>query len=201
MIWILDAVDNYMEPIGRLTETILHLLASYPGIKYSVFIHKVDSLSEDYREDTVRDITQRITDDLFDAGAENPPISYHSTSIYDSSIFEAFSRVMQSLVPKLATFEATLNLIKHQCKFEKVFLFDVWSKIYIASDTSPVTLKSYDLCAAFIDAIVDSSEIYGYKRKLSKEGERKEAELQKEGAESFVNGFQGHSMYLREIDR
>ena len=201
MIWILDAVDNYMEPIGRLTETILHLQQSYPDIRYAVFIHKVDSLSEDYREDTIRDVIQRVTDDLFDAGMENPDISYHSTSIYDSSIFQAFSKVMQALVPQLPTFEALLDQMKALCHFEKVYLFDVWSKIYIASDTLPVDLKSYDLCSSFIDVIVDCSEIYGYKRDATEVEEQQIAQLQEQGAEATVSGFSGYCMYLREIDR
>ena len=200
MIWILDAGDNYAEPIGQLTETVLHLRQSYPNIKFAVFIHKVDSLAEDYREDTIRDVVQRITDDLFDAGMDNPPISYHSTSIYDSSIFEAFSKVMQALVPGLSLFEGILDQMKGAVHFEKVYLFDVWSKIYVAADTSLIDRKAYDLCSAFIDMIVDASEIYGYKRSTTVEDENKVAQLQGEGAEAMVK-FEGNTVYLREIDR
>lgn len=202
MIWILDAIDNYMEPIGRLTETILHLQHSYPDIKYSVFIHKVDSLSEDFREETTRDIIQRITDDLFDNGMENPAISYHSTSIYDCSIYEAFSKVMQALVPELPTFEALLGIIRTQCRFEKVYLFDVWSKIYIASDSEPPDLKAYEICSSFIDLIVDNSEIYGYERVGDAKEEEQARKLQKQGAEALVANFgEDNTLYLREIDR
>lgn len=201
MIWVLDAGDNYMEPIGRLTETIVHLQHSYPTIKYSVFIHKIDSLTEDFREDTVRDITQRITDDLFDAGLENPAISYHSTSIYEPSIFEAFSKVMQSLVPQLPAFEALLNTIMSSCRFEKVYLFDVISKIYIASDTTPVDYKSYELCSDFINIIVDLSEVYGWAREGEDQDAQKIIDAESQGAESFVSNIKGYCLYLREINR
>lgn len=201
MIWVLDAVDNYMEPIGRLTETILHLQHSYPDIKYSVFIHKIDSLTEDFRDDTIRDITQRITDDLFDAGLENPPISYHSTSIYEPSIFEAFSKVMQGLVPQLPAFEALLNTTMASCRFEKVYLFDVISKIYIASDTTPVDFRSYELCSDFINIIVDLSEVYGWHREWSQEEEKAIRVLEAQGAESYVSNIKGYSLYLREINK
>ena len=199
MIWVLDAVDNYMEPVGRLTETILHLQQSYPDIKYTVFIHKIDSLTEDFRDDTVRDITQRITDDLFDAGLENPPISYYGTSIYDHTIFEAFSRVMQGLVPQLPTFEALLNTISANCRFEKVYLFDVFSKVYIASDTTPFSSKAYELCSDYIDIIVDLSEVYGWIR--DKDGGERETDMADQSAESFVCNIKGFHLYLREINR
>ena len=197
MVWVLDAVDNYIEPIGRLTDIILHLQQSYPHIKYTVFIHKIDSLTEDIREETIRDVVQRISDELFDAGIENPPINYYGTSIFDHTIFEGLSRVMQGLVPQLPTFEALLNTVRASCQFEKVYLFDIYSKIYIASDTSPSDVAAYELCSDYIDLIVDLSEIYGWKR--SKEpGARQLPETQ--FAESQVGNMKGCHLYLREMN-
>ena len=201
MIWVLDSQDNYMEPIGRLTETVLHLQQSFPEIKYSVFIHKTDSLTDDFRADTVRDIIQRISDDLFDAGLENPPVSFYPTSIYDHSIFEAFSKVIQGLVPQLPTFEALLDTISASCRFEKVYLFDVLSKIYIASDTTPVDMAAYELCSDFIDVIVDLSEVYGWDRERDEDRKNdRERDIARQSAESFVSSVRGYNLYLREIN-
>lgn len=44
----------------------------------------------------------------------------------------------------------------------KAFLFDVISKIYIATDRSPVDIPSYEICSDFIDVVIDVSDIYGY---------------------------------------
>jgi hypothetical protein len=44
---------------------------------------------------------------------------------------------------------------------EKVFLFDVLSKIYVATDSSPVDIQTYELCCDMIDVVVDVSCIYG----------------------------------------
>lgn len=44
---------------------------------------------------------------------------------------------------------------------EKAFLFDVVSKIYIATDSNPVDIQSYELCSDMIDVVVDVSCIYG----------------------------------------
>lgn len=206
MIWVLDAQDNYMEAIGRLTETILHLQQSYAEIKYSVFIHKTDSLTDDFRQDTVQEILQRIQDDLYDAGLENPPIAFYPTSIYDHSIFEAFSKVIQGLVPQLPTFEALLNTIAASCGFEKVYLFDVLSKIYIASDTKPVHLQAYELCSDFVDVIVDLSEVYGWDRETrdddndNDKASSRAKDIGAQNAESFVGNIKGYNLYLREIN-
>lgn len=164
LIWVIDAQDEYLEAINRLNETILNLQPSYPNINIEVFIHKVDGLSDDYKLDIQRDIMQRIQDELSDHGFENAPINFHLTSIYNHSIFEAFSKVIQKLIPHLPTLEALLNDLCRSCRFEKAYLFDVLSKIYVATDSSPVDMPSYEICSDYIDVIVDVSEIYGWQR-------------------------------------
>jgi len=207
MVWVLDAQDDYIDSVARLTETIVQLQQSYPDIKYSVFIHKVDSLSSDFLEDTVRDIIQRIMDDLNDAGLENPPVSFYSTSVYDDSIFEALSKVLQLLNPQLSTFETMLDTIAASCKMQKLYLFDVLSKLYIASDTSPVDMAGYSLCADYIDTIVDLSEIYGWERgeqatSYQVHGNGEEEGAEGEGsAESFISGARGCCLYLKEMNK
>ena len=78
-----------------------------------------------------RDIHHRATEDLADAGLEGIHLSFYLTSIYDHSIFEvtarslaqcehfstvfpprqAFSRVVQKLIPQLPTLENLLNIL------------------------------------------------------------------------------------------
>ena len=161
LIWVIDAQDDYLESLGRLHATIIQIQRHYPCINVEVFIHKVDGLSDDYKIDTQRDIVQRTQDELSDAGFDNVQISYHLTSIYDHSIFEAFSKVIQKLIPQLGTLENLLNVLCSNSGIEKAFLFDVLSKIYIATDGSPVDVQSYGICSDYIDVIVDISEIYG----------------------------------------
>lgn len=161
LIWVIDAQDEYLDPLSRLHSTIIAIQRTYPIINIEVFIHKVDGLSDEYKLDTQRDIMQRTQDELSDAGLDNVQVSYHLTSIYDHSIFEAFSKVIQKLIPQLGTLENLLNMLCLNSGIEKAFLFDVLSKIYIATDSSPVDVQSYEICSDYIDVIVDVSEIYG----------------------------------------
>lgn len=209
MVWVLDAQDDYIESVTRLTETILQLQQHYPDIKYAVFIHKTDSLSSDFQEDAVRDIIQRIMDDLNDAGLENPPISFYPTSVYDHSISEALSKVLQILNPQLATFESLLNTLSASCKMQKLYLFDVLSKLYVASDTYPVDMAGYALCSDYIDTIVDLSEIYSWDRdedraRIENGSADADGSLQKievAGSESFISGVRGCCLYLKEMNK
>ncbi|KAI9748576.1 MAG: hypothetical protein M1815_003127 [Lichina confinis] len=199
LIWVIDAQDEYLDAINRLNAIILRVQQSYPSINIEVFIHKVDGLSDDYKFDIQRDIIQRIQDELSDAGYENTPVSYHLTSIYDHSIFEAFSKVCQKLIPQLFALEGILNSLCANCHMDKAFLFDVLSKIYIATDTSPVDMPSYEVCSDYIDVIVDVSEVYGWDRPKKVLEEPREQPCS--DAESAILLMEGKYIYLREINK
>lgn len=135
-------------------------------IKFEVFIHKIDGLTEDNKIETQREIHQRSHDDLVDSGNKitkdlncitillycysllfwiiilfyfftffleintKISISYHLTSIYDHSVFEAFSRVVQKMIPEYATLENFLNvIISVSCNF-----------IYYISNSQPIPI-------------------------------------------------------------
>ncbi|KAJ4346171.1 GTP-binding protein gtr2 [Ascochyta clinopodiicola] len=202
LIWVIDAQDEYLDAIARLNLTILNLQHSYPNINIEVFVHKVDGLSDDFRGDTFRDIIQRVQDELSDNGYEQAPISFYQTSIYDHSIFEAFSKVIQKLIPQLPTLEALLNNLCAACNIEKAYLFDIMSKIYVATDTTPTDIGNYEICSDYIDVVVDVAEIYGYER----ENDTPEDEQLEKGngdAESLITMERkgARYLYLRELNK
>lgn len=196
LVWVIDAQDDYLDSVARLNRTILTVQQFYPGINIEVFIHKVDGLSDEYRTDTFQDIVQRISDELSDAGYENAPVHYYLTSIYDYSVFEAFSKVIQKLIPNLSTLENLINTLANNCGFEKTYLFDVLSKIYIASDTRPVDMACYEMCSDYIDVIVDISELYSWDHPA-----RKRLGEQIQEAESHVVLHDQTMIHLMEMNK
>ncbi|KAK5971841.1 Ras GTP-binding protein C [Trichostrongylus colubriformis] len=126
---------------------------------------RADGLTEESRVDAQYDIYRRVKYELAEQGLEDFNVTFHLTSIYDHSIFEAFSKVVQNLVKRLPTLERLLDIFNQGSMVEKSFLFDVASKIYIATDTTPVEMAAYELCCDMIDVTVDISGIYGAKEK------------------------------------
>ncbi|KAK9354241.1 Gtr1/RagA G protein conserved region-domain-containing protein [Lipomyces doorenjongii] len=165
LIYVIDSQDEYINSLANLHSIILHAVNANPNINIEVFIHKVDGLSEDFRLDAQRDITQRVTDELLDDGLVNVSISFHLTSIFDHSIYEAFSRVVQKLIPQLATLENLLNVLCQHSGIEKAFLFDIGSKIFVATDSSPMDVPTYEICTDFIDITVDMNNLYAVDRR------------------------------------
>jgi Ras-related GTP-binding protein C/D len=81
-------------------------------------------LSDESKYDFRRDVMTQVTDELTDAGVSPDAIQnrYHLTSIYDHSIYEALSRVVQPLIAPLPTLENLLNVLVSTCSMEKSVL-------------------------------------------------------------------------------
>lgn len=160
LVYVIDSQDEYLSALQNLTVIIKYAVSVNPKIHIEVLIHKIDGLSDDFRLDTQRDIMQRVGDNLLDYGLEGVQISFYLTSIFDHSIYEAFSRIVQKLIYELPALENLLDLLMQYSNFDKVFLFDINSKIYVATDSSPVDIQNYEVCAEFIDVSIDLDGLY-----------------------------------------
>lgn len=167
LIFVIDAQDEpYDHALQSFTTAVSRALQVNMNIAVEVFINKVDGelfLSDESKYDCRRDVMTQVTDELAEAGVspDSIQIRYHLTSIYDHSIYEALSRVVQRLIPQLPTLENLLNVLVSTCSMEKAYLFDVVSKLYISTDSGPVDMQSVELCSDMIDVVLDVSGIYG----------------------------------------
>ncbi|CAM9934079.1 unnamed protein product, partial [Phaeothamnion confervicola] len=109
----------------------------------------------------------------------------------------AFSKVVQKLIPQLPTLENLLNCLISSCNMEKSFLFDVVSRIYLATDSNPVDMQSYELCSDMIDVVIDVSCIYGAR---DDRGEESEGLAYDSESSSVIRLNNGMVLYLREVN-
>uniref|UniRef100_A0A0M3KAR4 Ras-related GTP-binding protein C n=1 Tax=Anisakis simplex TaxID=6269 RepID=A0A0M3KAR4_ANISI len=147
LLFVIDAQDDYTEALKRMCEYFKRAYAINPNIKFEVFIHKVDGLNEEIKLETQRDIFQRVQDDMTDENLDQLHIT----------------KVVQKLIRQLSTLERLLDIFNQGSNVEKAFLFDVASKIYVATDSAPVDMATYELCCDMIDVTIDISAIYGCK--------------------------------------
>lgn len=195
LVYVIDSQDEYLNALTNLSTIIEYAYRVNPRIHIEVLIHKIDGLSEDYRIDAQRDIMQRTGDELLDLGLEGVQVSFYLTSIFDHSIYEAFSRIVQKLVPELPSLENMLdNLVAHS-SIDKVFLFDVNSKIYVATDSSPVDIQTYEVCAEFIDITIDLDDLY------VENDAKPEQQAAKDEIKSISYLSNGSVLYLKQMIR
>ncbi|KAI2801745.1 hypothetical protein BLOT_009562, partial [Blomia tropicalis] len=193
LVFVIDSQDDYQEALHNLIHTIRKAHSINSNINFEVFIHKVDGLSDDHKIEARQEIHHRAHEDLAELD-ESVMLSFYLTSIYDRSIFEAFSKVVQKLIPQLPILENLLNIFISSSGIEKAFLFDVVSKIFIATDSSPVDMQSYELCCEMIDLVIDISCIYGI-------NENGEGTTFDDCSSSSISLNSGTVLYLRQVNK
>ena len=92
-----------------------------------------------------------------------------------------------------------MDTLIQRSNIQKAFLFDVISKIYIATDSSPVNMQHYEICSELIDVLIDVTCIYGV------DDEDKGSKFDKKSS-SFIrlgntNPSENIVLYLREVDK
>ncbi len=196
VVFVIDAQDQpYTQALTMLTETVVAAHTVNPALHFEVFIHKVDGdlfASDDRSSKAYREIGQKVLAELRDAECD-ANVSFYLTSIYDHSIFEAFSKLAQKLIVQLPTLENLLNVLVASCNVDKAFLFDVVCKIYIATDSTPVDMQSYELCSDMIDVVIDVSCIYG----LKDDGD---GYAYDDRTASVIRLQNGQVLYMREVN-
>ncbi|KAL7664289.1 GTP-binding protein [[Candida] zeylanoides] len=200
LVYVIDSQDEYLNALTNLSMIIEFAYSVNPQIHIEVLIHKIDGLSEDYRMDAQRDIMQRTGDELLDLGLEGVQVSFYLTSIFDHSIYEAFSRIVQKLLPELPSLENMLDSLVQHSSIDKVFLFDVNSKIYVATDSSPVDIQTYEVCAEFIDITIDLEDLYAHPEHDHATSASRTPEATA-GLRSVSHLSNGSSLYLKQMIR
>jgi len=192
---VIDAQDDeYQDSLAKLISTVARAYEVNPHTRFEVFIHKVDVLSDEQKLEVQRVIQTQAMEELMQSKLEGIHLNFYLTSIFDHSIFEAFSKVVQRLIPQLPTLERLLDIMLSNCRMEKAFLIDVVSKIYVATDSFPVDMQNYELCSDMIDVVIDVSCIYG----LKEEGETMAYDPETQSVIKLNNGM---VLYLREVNK
>jgi len=160
IIWVCDAQEEYEDSLTRFLHTVMIARAVNPNMQFVFFVHKVDGLSDDHKIQLYQNIISDYTASLRDQHMEEVQVEPHLTSIYDHSIFEAFSKVIQKMVPQLAVLESLLDNFNSISGLERTFLSDMATKIFLATDRSGGDQYKYDLCSDMMDLVTDVLSIY-----------------------------------------
>lgn len=109
LIYVIDAHEQDKEmSCDKLFEIIKVAHKVNPQITFEVFIHKVDSdmfMQDEQKFDALNEISQNMRRLLSEYGIgdgqQEVSIGYYLTSIYDHTIYQALSRVIQKLLPQV----------------------------------------------------------------------------------------------------
>jgi Ras-related GTP-binding protein C/D len=170
LVFVIDAQDPPFDTaIKYIVEMIQKAVKAKRDIKINILINKVDNdagfFTEQQRSELRNQISNSIEEQLDRELSAH--LSFYMCSIYDNSVFEAFSKIQQQiLVPETLSFLENMldSLVQYQSNqhITKAYLFDVTSKTYLATDSNPSDLNAPSLCSDAIDVQLDISGIYGH---------------------------------------
>ncbi|KAJ9125220.1 hypothetical protein QFC22_000174 [Naganishia vaughanmartiniae] len=261
IVFVIDLTqeDKFQSAVNQMHTIFITAYAHNPRLNFEVFLHKADSVHNDWLGELYREINQRYTDEIWDydlkdffpshgdannngtTSSSQPATPSRSTSngltavtttttttsplhsananiyiededafleslmnaarffmtsVHDSSLHEAWGRVMQSLMGSLygpieglmSTF-ARVRLIPHHLfspppdhllirsnvqtnNMEKAFLFDINAKFNVAADDSITETKNFHLSTDYIGKMLAFQTLFEKLPQARKEARR-----------------------------
>ena len=93
-----------------------------PDARIFLLIHKMDLVAEEDREAILEDRKQLIEESCISCGVEN--FQCFGTSIWDETLYKAWSEIVTNLIPNIRLLESHLNKFCRICDADEVVLFE-----------------------------------------------------------------------------
>lgn len=93
-----------------------------PDARVFVLVHKMDLVAEEDREAILLDRKRLIADSCTSCGVLNFQI--YGTSIWDETLYKAWSEIVTNLIPNIRLLETHLNNFCRMCDADEVVLFE-----------------------------------------------------------------------------
>jgi len=90
-----------------------------PSARVFCLIHKLDLVHESKRDEVLRNFERELTN-----AAAGVDIQCFGTSIWDETLFKAWSQIVYALIPDIKQLEAQLAHIAEVCEADEVVLFE-----------------------------------------------------------------------------
>lgn len=133
LIYVFDvsAPDEDAEKDLKYYETTLEALASYsPGAKVFVLVHKMDTVPEERRDAVFEDKCAQIS-----ARSGALSLECFKTSIWDETLYKAWSNIVYSLIPNVRLLEERLRAFADACDADEAVLFESATFLVISHAT------------------------------------------------------------------
>ena len=93
-----------------------------PDARIFILVHKMDLVAQEDREAILEDRKRLIEDSCRSCGVEN--FQCFGTSIWDETLYKAWSEIVTNLIPNIRMLETQLNKFCKVCDADEVVLFE-----------------------------------------------------------------------------
>jgi Ras-related GTP-binding protein A/B len=139
LIYVFDIDSGQLENDITLFDGILEALEqNSPDASIFILIHKMDLVSEEDRE---RAFMERSV--LIQSRSQQFKMKCFATSIWDETLYRAWSQIVYSLIPNVGLLEDQLKDFSSICGADEVVLFEK-ATFLVISHTSKLSSSIYD---------------------------------------------------------
>lgn len=158
LIYVFDIESRDVDRDMATYVSIVSALAQYsPAAKVFVLVHKMDlimpNMKEDVYDERVHLVRHKTLEALQNmASATNAAASHaiprtmdiqpFATSIWDQSLYKAWSSIIHDLIPNLATIEKELGALGQAIEAEEIFLYERTSFLVVSTWKSDEALRN-----------------------------------------------------------
>ncbi|KAH8929304.1 hypothetical protein BT69DRAFT_257053 [Atractiella rhizophila] len=131
-----------------------------PSIHLHMFLHKADDKSDVTKAEENTEIQNMIRtaiDDISNLSNDRELrrllslIQFHLTSVYDTTVHAAFSKVVERLIPQRVALQRLLDIFVSNSQLLRAFIFNTTYNLFVATDTtSPFDTLTYDMLMQYL---------------------------------------------------
>lgn len=208
VVFVMDCRELIEESRARLIDVLCAAHLHGKELCVEVFIHKVDALTEEQQTHLLatlqRDVEFETNQRLGNSAMLS--VNFSLTSIYDHSVFKAFSHVVQRLIRfQVPYITELLQMVNSNSNVDYSYLFLSRSKIFLSFDgRQRVKAQTYELCSDAISMVEKMSQLclpvagerqdsYNYSEQMSVE-----AAVNK-GSHTLISLSNGDCIYVKEL--
>ena len=135
LIYVFDIESNSTEIDFEHFRGVLQAIEeNSPDARIFVLIHKMDLVAEEDRQAILKDRQELIADTCAECHVEH--FQCFGTSIWDETLYKAWSEIVTKLIPNMGLLETHLNRFCMLCDADEVVLFERATFLVIATATA-----------------------------------------------------------------
>ena len=121
LIYVFDiASTNWESDLKYYEGTVTALLENSPDARVCCLVHKMDLVPPDQAE---RAFSERAA--IIESKTQSLPVKCYKTSIWDETLYRAWSSIVYSLIPNISEIEKNLHRFCEVCGADEVVLFEM----------------------------------------------------------------------------
>ncbi|CAG7849085.1 SubName: Full=Probable Ras-like G protein RagC {ECO:0000313/EMBL:CCA67063.1} [Serendipita indica DSM 11827] len=163
-----QAVDHWFNAIAQFADMLAFATeANAVHLVFHLFVHKMETLANENKQAKFSDVQRRIADELEGQNLHDSPLArsmmFHATSIYDHTIYEAFSNVITRMIPTdtLGQYENLLNSVHISCGSQYAFLFDSKACLRVSANQETHEMPTFSLSVEYLKLLTAMSGVIG----------------------------------------